>query len=144
MLASGPPLKEIQVNTAKNSIDLGIVVSDADKALAFYRDTLELEPAGEMPLPNGGRMYRLNCGGSVLKVSCPGKVPSAKAAPGGPFEGLGIRYLTIHVPDIRALMARLEAKGVTATMPITEIRPGVHVAMVTDPDGNTVEFLQPY
>jgi catechol 2,3-dioxygenase-like lactoylglutathione lyase family enzyme len=131
------------METVKDSIDLGIVVSDAAKALAFYRDTLELEPVGEMPMPNGGRMYRLACGTSHLKLVSLGKTPSAKAAPGGPFEGLGIRYITIHVPDIRGLMARLEAKGIKASMPITEIRPGVFVAMVVDPDGNTVEFLQP-
>jgi hypothetical protein len=38
-------------------------------------------------------------------------------------------------------MAQLEAKG-KPTVAITEARPGVTIAMVTDPDGNTVEFLQ--
>jgi len=46
------------------------------------------------------------------------------------------------VPDIRGLMKNLEAKGVKATVPVTEFRPGVTIAMVTDPDGNTIEFLQ--
>jgi hypothetical protein len=27
-------------------------------------------------------------------------------------------------------------------VPVTEFRPGVTIAMVTDPDDNTVEFLQ--
>jgi catechol 2,3-dioxygenase-like lactoylglutathione lyase family enzyme len=56
--------------------------------------------------------------------------------------GLGYRYFTISVPDIRGLMAQLEAKGIKPTVSITEARPGVTIAMVTDPDGNTVEFLQ--
>jgi len=46
------------------------------------------------------------------------------------------------VPDIRGLMAQLEAKGVRPTVSVREARPGVTIAMVTDPDGNTVEFLQ--
>jgi predicted enzyme related to lactoylglutathione lyase len=46
------------------------------------------------------------------------------------------------VPDIRGLVAQLEAKGIKPTVPVTEFRPGVTIAMVTDPDGNTVEFLQ--
>jgi catechol 2,3-dioxygenase-like lactoylglutathione lyase family enzyme len=56
--------------------------------------------------------------------------------------GLGYRYFTISVPDIRGLMTQLEAKGIRPTVPVTEFRPGVTIAMVTDPDGNTVEFLQ--
>jgi catechol 2,3-dioxygenase-like lactoylglutathione lyase family enzyme len=39
-------------------------------------------------------------------------------------------------------MAQLEAKGIRASVPVTEFRPGVTIAMVTDPDGNTVEFIQ--
>ena len=39
-------------------------------------------------------------------------------------------------------MAQLEAKGIRATVPVTEFRPGVTIAMVTDSDGNTIEFLQ--
>ena len=39
-------------------------------------------------------------------------------------------------------MAQLEAKGIKATVPVTDFRPGVTIAMVADPDGNTVEFLQ--
>ena len=44
--------------------------------------------------------------------------------------------------DIRGLMTQLEAKGIHPTVPVTEFRPGVTIAMVTDPDGNTVEFIQ--
>jgi glyoxylase I family protein len=130
------------VKVAKDSIDLGIVVSDGAKALAFYRDALGMEQIGEQPMPGGGRMYRLLCGNSHIKVATFPKPPAAKAAPGGPFEALGLRYFTIHVPDIRSLIAQLESKGIKAFMPVTEIRPGVSIAMVSDPDGNTVEFLQ--
>ena len=41
------------VQLSKDSIDLGIVVSDADKALAFYRDLLGFPLQGEMPMPGG-------------------------------------------------------------------------------------------
>jgi catechol 2,3-dioxygenase-like lactoylglutathione lyase family enzyme len=56
--------------------------------------------------------------------------------------GLGYRYFTISVPDIRGLISQLEAKGIRPTVPVTEFRPGVTIAMVIDPDGNTVEFIQ--
>jgi len=129
------------VQVSKDSIDLGIIVTDEKAALAFYRDGLGLEWEGELPLP-GGRMYRLKIGTTVLKLLKLDKTPSAKPAPGGPMGGLGMRYFTISVPDIRGLMSQLEQKGIRATVPVTEFRPGVTIAMVTDPDGNTVEFLQ--
>jgi glyoxylase I family protein len=129
------------VQVSKDSIDLGIVVTDEKAALAFYRDGLGLEWEGELPLP-GGRMYRLKCGTTVIKLLKLDRTPAAKPAPGGPMGGQGYRYFTISVPDIRGLMAQLEAKGIRATVPVTEFRPGVTIAMVTDPDGNTIEFLQ--
>ena len=129
------------MQVSKDSIDLGIIVSDEKAALGFYRDGLGLEMEGELPLP-GGRMYRLKCGTTILKLVKLERTPEAKPAPGGPMRGLGFRYFTISVPDIRGLMAQIEAKGIKATVPVTEFRPGVTIAMVTDPEGNTVEFLQ--
>ena len=41
------------VQLTKDSIDLGIVISDADASLAFYRDTLGFEHVGDMPMPGG-------------------------------------------------------------------------------------------
>jgi catechol 2,3-dioxygenase-like lactoylglutathione lyase family enzyme len=131
------------METTKESIDLGIVVSDANKALEFYRDRLGMEQIGERQLPAGGRMYRLRCGTSVIKLSAFPKPREVKAPPGGPFEAGGIRYFTISVPDLRGLIARLESVGIKPFMPITDIGGGMTVAMVSDPDGNTVEFLQP-
>ena len=133
--------EEIVVHVSKDSIDLGIIVTDEKAALGFYRDALGLEWEGELALP-GGRMYRLKCGTTVIKLLKLDRTPEAKPASGGPMRGLGMRYFTISVPDIRGLVAQLEAKGIKPTVPVTEFRPGVTIAMVTDPDGNTVEFLQ--
>jgi glyoxylase I family protein len=129
------------VQVSKDSIDLGIIVTDEKAALTFYRDGLGLEMEGELPLP-GGRMYRLKCGTTILKLLKLERTPTAKPAPGGPMGGLGYRYFTITVPDIRGLMAKLESKGIKATVPVTEFRPGITISMVTDPDGNTIEFLE--
>lgn len=126
---------------AKDSIDLGIVVSDEKAALGFYRDVIGMEEAGELPVP-GGRMYRLNCGTSVIKLLKLDSTPAARPAPGGPMGGIGLRYFTITVPDIKAQMAEIERRGIRPLLPITSFRPGVTIAMVADPDGNTVELLQ--
>ena len=39
------------MQVSKDSIDLGIVVTDEKAAIAFYRDGLGLEWEGELPLP---------------------------------------------------------------------------------------------
>lgn len=126
---------------SKYAIDLGIVVSDGPAALAFYRDTLGFEHVGDMPVGGGGTMHRLMCGTSLIKVIS-GTTPPAKAAPGGIQGGLGYRYFTLSVSNLEELVAACAAGGYAVVWPIREIRPGVRVAMVEDPDGNWVEFLQ--
>jgi hypothetical protein len=44
-----PEEKDVQLS--KESIDLGIVVTDEKAALGFYRDAIGLEWEGELPLP---------------------------------------------------------------------------------------------
>lgn len=125
----------------KDSIDLGIVISDPAKALAFYRDTLGMKDDGEMEV-RGGRMYRLLCGDSLVKLIKMDREPEGKPVGGGPGRGFGLRYFTVHVDDLRPLIAQLESKGIKVLVPPTEGRPGAIMAMVNDPDGNIVEFLQ--
>jgi glyoxylase I family protein len=132
---------EDNVKLIKDSIDLGIVISDPAKSLAFYRDLLGMKDEGEMEV-RGGRMYRLMCGTSLVKLVKMDREPEGKPAGGGPGRGFGLRYFTIHVDDLRGLVGQLESQGVKLLVPPTEGRPGVVMAMVNDPDGNIVEFLQ--
>lgn len=130
------------LNLTKDSIDLGIVTTQPEKMLAFYRDMLGFEMKGEMPLPKGGRMYRLLCGTSMVKIVVNGQPPAASSAPGGIPAATGYRYFTISVSNLRDCVERCRAAGYKISIPEKEIRPGVVMAMVEDPDGNWVEFLQ--
>lgn len=129
------------VNLTKDSIDLGIVVSDGEAALKFYRDTLGFEHVGDMPMGGGSTMHRLMCGTSLIKVIS-GSNPPAKAPPGGIQGATGYRYWTISVSNINEVVAACEAGGYKVAVPVREFRPGVTIAIVEDPDGNWVEFLQ--
>ncbi|MGD9996578.1 MAG: VOC family protein [Ilumatobacteraceae bacterium] len=130
------------VALTKDSIDLGIVVSDADRALGFYRDLLGLELVGETPMPGPARMYRLMCGTTMLKLWHYETPRTASAPPGGIPGATGYRYFTMSVSNLGEMAAACEAAGCTIAMPITELRPGVTILIVEDPDGNWVEFLQ--
>src|SRR5688572_31136038 len=113
------------VELAKDSIDLGIVVTDIDASLAFYRDMLGFVPDGEMPMPGGGTMHRLLCGTSLIKLVVPAATPPAVAAGGGIMGATGYRYWTITVSNIEDLVAECAAAGHAVPVPVTVLRPGV-------------------
>jgi len=124
-------------------LDLGIVVADADAALAFYRDALGLELLGSNPLPTGGgTMHRLRCGASTLKIVAPDTPPDGRAPGGTLFAATGLRYLTISVTNIDEAVAALAAAGHPVVREPVDIVPGARIAIVSDPEGNPVEFLQ--
>ena len=48
----------------------------------------------------------------------------------------------IVVKDIDAAVAKAEAAGATIPLPVLQMMPGIRIAMVEDPEGNVVEFLE--
>ena len=130
------------VALTKPGIDLGIVTSNGPAMLAFYRDVLGLVFKGEMAMPGGsGTMHRLLCGDSLIKLVVMPSLPAA-AAPGGIQGAAGYRYWTMTVSNLAEMVQACTDAGHKLVFGEREIRPGVRVAMVTDPDGNWVEFLQ--
>jgi len=130
------------IELTKDSIDLGIVTRTPGPMVAFYRDTLGLEYQGEMQMPGGGSMHRLMCGTSLIKLYTPGNLSEKNAVPGGIPGATGYRYWTISVADVAALTQACADAGARVAVKPTEIRPGVRIAIVEDPDGNWVEFLE--
>lgn len=126
----------------KESIDLGIVTKNAAPMVKFYEDTLGLAREGEMDMPGGGKMTRLKCGSTVVKIVVQGREPRAEAAPGGLAGATGYRYFTITISNLDEAVAACADAGYKVAVPVTEIRPGVKIAMIEDPDGNWVELLQ--
>ena len=124
---------------AREALDLGIFVSDINASLKFYQEILGLEKVDETQLPVG-MMHRLSYGNSFFKLIDPKEVPPK--GPSGLVDQLGFRYVTFPVTNISEICETLKEKGVKFTIPETELRPGVRIAMVEDPDGNTVEFVQ--
>lgn len=129
------------MSTQEPRIDLGIVVRDIDACLPFYRDVLGLPVVREIKREAGG-MWQLACGPCVLRLVVPDPLPDAANPRGAVFGATGLRYWTIEVADIEAMITRCEASGVAVSMPITATLPGVRIAMVEDPEGNTLEFIQ--
>jgi predicted enzyme related to lactoylglutathione lyase len=126
---------------AKPAIDLGIVTTNGEAMLTFYRDLLGLTYLRSMPMPGGsGTMHQMMCGDSMIKLVVLDSVPTP-AAPGGIPGAAGYRYWTITLSNITEMMASCVAAGAKVAMKERELRPGIRIAIVEDPDGNWVEFL---
>lgn len=134
----------ISLDPSKSGVDIGIVISDSAKSLHFYRDTLGLEHVMDMPMPvgGGGTMHRVACGGTTLKLVCWQQTPDGANPPGGLSTATGLRYITLWITNLDDAVAACAAAGYhVATKPV-EVRPGVRIAMIEDPDGVWVELLQ--
>ncbi|MDA3038594.1 MAG: VOC family protein [Actinomycetota bacterium] len=134
----------MELQLTQTAIDLGIVITDSEASLTFYRDLLGMNHEGDMPMPigGGGTMHRLRCGDTLIKLVKFNDVPSNRPMGGGIPGATGYRYFTIHVANVEDVMANCEAAGVKIVIPVREARPGVTIGMVADPDGNIVEFVR--
>jgi predicted enzyme related to lactoylglutathione lyase len=130
------------IELKKSAVDLGIVTTNPDEMVAFYRDLLGFNYEGTLDMPGGSTMHRMWCGDSLIKILQHKRAPAAVAPPGGIQGATGYRYWTISVTNLEEITAKCEAAGHKVAVPVTEIRPGVRISMVEDPDGNWVEFLE--
>lgn len=124
---------------ANDSVEFLIFVSDIRRSLDFYEGTLGLEKTQEVPTPFG-TVHRLRYGTSVVKLMDPKPVPPA--GPVGLERQLGIRCLSFVIHDLTGVCTVLREKGVEFTMPETQVLPDRRIAMVKDPDGNILEFVE--
>jgi catechol 2,3-dioxygenase-like lactoylglutathione lyase family enzyme len=85
-------------------------------------------------------MHQLACGDSLVKLVVLPAVP-ASAAPGGIQGASGYRYFTISVSNLSEVMQACAAAGRKVVVAERELRTGVRIGIVEDPDGNWVEFL---
>ena len=96
------------VSLAKDSIDLGIVITDSEAALAFYVGVLGFEHVADTPMPigGGGTMHRLLCGTSLIKLVNLNETPPA-AAGGGIPGATGMRYFTMIVDNLAEITGKI-------------------------------------
>jgi catechol 2,3-dioxygenase-like lactoylglutathione lyase family enzyme len=124
---------------AKEAVDMGVLSGDIDASLNFYRDVLGLEFVEKMPASNG-TMYRLRFGRSDFKLIDPTNKPPQ--GPVGFNNQLGFRTVAFCISNLTEVCEELRSKGVEFVVEEKQARPGVRIAMVKDPDGNIVEFVE--
>jgi catechol 2,3-dioxygenase-like lactoylglutathione lyase family enzyme len=119
--------------------EVGIVSSD-DELVSFLAEVFDLErlPPEEYPV---GTLHRLVMPGAVIKVMVPSEPP---AEPDGQdfLAVKGLRYLTMAVQDLDVVLARCRERSGRILLEPLEFEPGKRIAVIADPDGNTMEVLE--
>jgi catechol 2,3-dioxygenase-like lactoylglutathione lyase family enzyme len=108
---------------------VGIPSRDAERSRSFYLDTLGLRPDDK------GR-FEFWVGGTCFGIWEPARM-------GMEFAPQKLAHLALHVDDVAAARAELEAKGVTFAGETFDS--GVcHMAFFSDPDGNDLMLHNRY
>ncbi len=131
------------------TIDLGIVCSDFEESLHFYRDQLGLEVALDIQIgketatgaclaPKEFRQVRLQAGNTLIKLMEIDTPPERRTFD---FQA-GVRWLTFIVEDVPATVRSLKAKGVEFMSEPVSAPDAKHVVCAKGPDGMLIEFVQ--
>jgi predicted enzyme related to lactoylglutathione lyase len=118
--------------------EVGIVSGDAG-VVDFLAAVFELERQAPSETA-AGTLYRLDSPGAVIKIMVPNDPP--KSSDGEPFLTMkGIRYLSMYVTDLDGVLERCRTRGGAVLLEPFEFEPGSSIAILNDPDGNTIEVV---
>ena len=141
------------------TIDMGIVVSDVEKAAEFYKNALGFTeaPGFDVSAEMGGGSGLTDNQPFHVMVFVLGEEPTATKiklmqfpqTPGKNVDNqfihssLGYSYLTIFVTDMAASVERAKKAGATVVKEPYKINGNNYLTLVKDRDGNIIEFVGP-
>ena len=138
-------------------MEVGVVVSDLECQVTFYRDALgcteerrvELPHAlaEEMGIASSGPVTLVVMrapGGEGIKLLSTHQASTRRQRPETFTDHAGVAYLTFGVDDLQRTVSRLLAAGATLRSRTARVQVGPEVAVVfvDDPDGNTIELVE--
>ena len=143
---------------SRTTIDIGVVVSDVEKAAKFYTQALGFTETGSFDVaaqmasdtgltdskPFKVRTFTLGKEPTATNLKIM-QIAGAKAVDNQYLSSsLGFRYLTVFVGDLGKTVERLKQNGITPVKPPYRLGSGNnHLALVKDPDGNIIELIGP-
>ena len=116
---------------------VAVSVTDTDRALAFYVDTLGLEKVVDEPMGENMRW---------VEVAIPGAVTTIALAPPPPGQSAGGTQtgICIDTTDVDADHAALKAAGVDVDEEVSRYGgPVPPMFWLRDPDGNSLIVVEP-
>ncbi len=160
LLAGGAGTGGAKGDFPKTTIDLGIVVSDVEKAAQFYKNAIGFtELSGfDVSKEMGGDAGLSDYQAFQVRVLVLGdeanatriKIMEFPEAPGKKVDNsfihssLGFSYLTIFVSDTTTAVERAKKAGVVPVKEPYQLGSGnSYLTLVKDPDGNIIELIGP-
>ena len=125
---------------AVRDVQIGLVSADA-ALVDFYAEVFGLERLSNADSATG-TVYRLELPGTVLKIMVPNREPTATVPVNPFFAATGLRYVTLFVDDFSEVVERATAREVEFSFGPIEIGPDTRLAILQDPDGNTLEVVE--
>ena len=113
-----------------------VPVTDQDKAIDFYVNTLGFELVGDTPFGNGDRWVEVAPAGADTTIAL------APPPPGKPVGNMETG-IALHTDDIDAIHADLKAAGVDVDAEVSRMGdPVPPLLWFRDPDGNTLMVVE--
>jgi catechol 2,3-dioxygenase-like lactoylglutathione lyase family enzyme len=138
-----PPTEEEQVSTTASKLNLTqvgrvcVTVSDTDRAIDFYVDTLGFEKVVDMPMGPDMRWVEVQVSGTPTTIALAPPPPGSEA-------GNSQTGICLDTSDLEADHAALKAAGADVDDEITRFGgPVPPMFWVRDPDGNSLIVVQP-
>jgi len=148
-----------KVGFTRSTIDIGVVVSDVEKAAAFYTQAVGFTevPGFNVPAAMAGdsgltdhkafkvRVFVLAQEATATRLKLM-EVPGAaskKVDNQYISSSLGFSYLTIHVTDTTAAVKKAQQAGVEPVKKPYQLGGNNYLTILKDPDGNIVELVGP-
>ena len=120
-------------------LGVGLVSDAPERLLAFYGDCLGFDALRPITFPGAGTVHRFRAGGSILRIYEP-EGSSPAPGPTDRFDAAtGVRYFTLVVDDVHAVLDACRDFGLAAPSAPTRTGPDTFLAMIQDPDGNWIE-----
>ena len=144
---------------SRSTIDIGVVVSDVEKAAKFYTEAVgftevqgfDVSPqlAGDSGLTNYHpfkvRVFVLAYEPAATRLKLM-EIPDAtpkKTDQQYISSSLGFSYLTVLVTDMKAAVERAKAAGASPVKAPYQLGGNNYLTLLKDPDGNIVELVGP-
>jgi len=131
-----------KINFTSEAIDIGIVTVNKESVLDFYENILGFSNETQIPFPGLGTVNKLSYGIGYIKILVLDNDPLNDNPVGDFSTSNGIRYITINLSNLDEIIDLCNENAINIINPGTTIRPGVEVALIQDPDGNTIELMQ--
>ncbi|MBB5753581.1 VOC family protein [Prosthecomicrobium pneumaticum] len=117
----------------------GLKVRDIERSLAFWRDRLGLSEMMRLHHDDGRLMlvYLRITDTQYLEL-----FPNGADETAPPAHATGVNHLCLTVDDLDEVVERIEAAGISLTIPVKLGLDGNRQAWFEDPDGNRIELME--